>query len=147
MIFVLSLTASLKHGNAEQSQQKTEVPQSKNYLTPHSFQKKFAYFCIVFSLAGDMQTFGFKSELEEHPNQTFSDLPYFSCGHRAGMKTPVGFETRTVITSQSYLLQSEENICFFFFFNSAEKDRIKTLWGLLLSLAQRGKGGKHFRFN
>lgn len=31
------------------------------------------------------------------------------------MKTPVGFGTRTVIASQSYLLQPEENICVFFF--------------------------------
>lgn len=42
------------------------------------------------------------------------------------MKTPVGLGTRTIITSQSYLLQPEENICFF---NSAEKGRIKTLQG------------------
>lgn len=50
------------------------------------------------------------------------------------MKTPVGFGTRTIITSQSYLLQPEENICFF---NSAEKGGIKTLQGLGLYLWHR----------
>lgn len=55
------------------------------------------------------------------------------------MKIPVGFGTRTIITSQSYLSQPEESICFS---NSAEKGRIKTLWGLLLYPGTEKEGAK-----
>lgn len=57
-----------------------------------------------------MQTFGFKAELEECPQlDPFRFAIYFSYGHRAGRKTPVGSGTKTIIASKSYLLQPEEN--------------------------------------
>ena len=117
-------------------------PISKKYLTSCSLQKKFAYFCIVFFFFLMCRRYS-----NIWPQVWTWRIPqldllrftvYFSCGHRAGMKTPVGFGTRTIITSQSYLSQPEENICFF---NSAEKGRIETLRGLALYLWHReGRG-------
>ena len=130
-------------------------PISKKYLTSCSLQKKFAYFCIVclfvcfFFFCRRYSNIWPRVLTWRAPQLDLLRLTvYFSCGHRAGMKTPVGFGTRTIITSQSYLPQPEENICFF---NSAEKGRIKTLQGLPLYLWHgegRGEGRREcFRCN